>query len=118
VSEKAIHDHGRPIDWGNTSSDYAVYRPGYPASFYRRITALGIGEPGQRVLDLGTGTGNVGRALARLGCRVTGVDISKEQIAEAQRLAAEEGLTADFFVRTAPAPFLRLNECWHLADAS
>jgi SAM-dependent methyltransferase len=101
VSGKRIYDHGRPFDWGHTSGDYARYRPGYPPSFYQRITALGIGLSGQRVLDLGTGTGNVARALARLGCTVTGVDISTEQIAEARRLAAEEGLQAEFLVRPA-----------------
>src|SRR5258707_629487 len=92
MPEKQIHDHGRAIDWGLTSGDYARYRPGYPPSFFRRITALGVGEPGQRVLDLGTGTGNMARALARLGCDVIGVDISELQIQEAGRLAAEEGL--------------------------
>jgi hypothetical protein len=27
-------DEGRAFDWGKTSPDYAVYRPGYPAPFY------------------------------------------------------------------------------------
>lgn len=94
-------DHGREFDWGRTSQDYARYRPGYPSSFYERITALGIGLPGQRVLDLGCGTGNLARELARLGCQVTGVDISEGQIATAQRLCANDGLKVDFLVRPA-----------------
>lgn len=94
-------DKGRRIDWGKTSDDYAVYRAGYPDSFYERITALGIGRPGQRLLDLGTGTGVLARAFAQRGCDVTGVDISPEQIETARRLAGEEGLAADFQV--APA---------------
>ena len=101
MSGREIHDHGRAIDWGLTSGDYARYRPGYPPSFFRRITALGIGEPDQRVLDLGTGTGNMARALARLGCSVIGVDISEPQIQEARHLAAKEGLASDFLVRPA-----------------
>src|SRR6202008_4513476 len=84
-------DHGRTFDWDRTSQDYARYRPGYPPSFYERIASLGVGLPGQRVLDLGTGTGNVARELARRGCKVTGVDISERQIAEARRLSTEEG---------------------------
>src|SRR5262249_186545 len=101
MPEKQVHDHGRAIDWGLTSGDYARYRPGYPPSFFRRITPLGVGERGQRVLDLGTGTGNMGRALAGLGCSVIGVDIAEPQIREARRLASEEGLKAEFLVRPA-----------------
>jgi len=50
-------DEGHAFDWSKTSPDYAVYRPGYPASFYTVLQALGIGTPGQGILDLGTGTG-------------------------------------------------------------
>ena len=34
-------DEGRTFDWGKTSPDYAVYRPGYPASFYTVLQAVG-----------------------------------------------------------------------------
>ena len=50
-------DSGTAFDWGKTSRDYAVYRPGYPASFYTVLQAVDIGTPGQDILDLGTGTG-------------------------------------------------------------
>jgi SAM-dependent methyltransferase len=100
-------DHGRAFDWGLTAQDYARYRPGYPASFYERITSLGVGLPGQRVLDLGCGTGNVARELAHRGCRVTGVDISERQVDEARRLSIEEGLNVDFLVRPAENTELR-----------
>src|SRR4030095_15888693 len=50
-------DGGTAFDWGKTSPDYAVYRPGYPKSFYAILQAVGIGAPGQHILDLGTGTG-------------------------------------------------------------
>jgi len=86
------HDGGRDIDWGRTSADYARFRPGYPTSLFERLRALGVGLPGHRVLDLGTGTGNVARALARAGCDVVGVDVAAEQIETARALAADEGL--------------------------
>ncbi|MCX6972162.1 MAG: class I SAM-dependent methyltransferase [Verrucomicrobia bacterium] len=95
------HDKGRQIDWGKTSADYAVYRPGYPASFFQRLARLAVGLPGQRILDLGTGTGVLARVFAAQGCRVMGTDIAENQIAEARRLAAEQGVTAEFMV--APA---------------
>lgn len=94
-------DPGRTIDWGRTSADYAAHRPGYPASFFARLAEHGIGRSGQRVVDLGTGTGNLVRALARRGAHAAGVDVSSEQIEAARALAASEGLDVDF--RVAPA---------------
>lgn len=91
-------DHGDAFDWGKTSKDYAMYRPGYPESFYTVLHALGIGRAGQEVLDLGTGTGVLARALAKLGAHVVGVDVAAEQIAAAQQLAAHEHLDIHFTV--------------------
>ena len=96
-------DNERPFDWGKTSQDYAEFRAGYPESFYDVLSALGIGRPGQRILDLGTGTGVLARAFARRGARVTGVDIAANQIAAAQDLAAREGLDIGFHVCAAEA---------------
>jgi SAM-dependent methyltransferase len=64
-------DNEREFDWGKTSQDYAAYRSGYPESFYEVLAALGIGKPGQRILDLGTGTGVLARAFAQRGSVVT-----------------------------------------------
>ena len=72
-------DGGHAFDWGKTSPDYAVYRPGYPASFYTVLQAVGIGRPGQHILDLGTGTGVLARAFAQQGTHVIGVDIADAQ---------------------------------------
>jgi SAM-dependent methyltransferase len=91
-------DNEREFDWGKTSQDYAAYRSGYPESFYDVLWALGIGRPGQRILDLGTGTGVLARAFATRGAVVTGVDIAANQIAAAESLAAQQGLTIAFQV--------------------
>src|SRR6266487_2345265 len=69
-------DNGKAFDWGKTSPDYAVYRPGYPASFYTMLQAVGIGQPEQDVLDLGTGTGVLARAFAQQWAHVIGMDIA------------------------------------------
>jgi 2-polyprenyl-3-methyl-5-hydroxy-6-metoxy-1,4-benzoquinol methylase len=103
-------DGGLEFDWGKTSRDYAAFRHGYPESFYELLSALGVGRPGQRILDLGTGTGVLARAFARRGAVVTGVDAAAEQIAAARRLAAESGLQIDYQV-------LRVEELDWLADS-
>ena len=82
-------DEGTPFDWGRTSSDYAKYRDIYPPEFYRMILDRGLCEDGQRVLDLGTGTGVLPRNMARYGASWVGVDISEAQIEQARRLSAE-----------------------------
>lgn len=85
-------DGGQQIDWGRSAADYGEFRPGPPASFYRRLRAFDIGCRGQRILDLGTGTGVLAREFARAGSLCAGVDISAGQIAEAKRLAHAEAL--------------------------
>ncbi|MDR0532238.1 MAG: class I SAM-dependent methyltransferase [Oscillospiraceae bacterium] len=92
-------DNGCAFDWERASVDYAKYRDIYPASFYERLREFGIGLPGQHVLDLGTGTGVLPRAMAPAGARFTGVDISVEQIEQARALSA--GLPIAYLVRPA-----------------
>lgn len=110
-------DHGRSINWGATSADYAAFRPGRPDGLYDRLQALGIGLPSQRVLDLGTGTGVIARALARRGSIVTGIDIAPEQIEEARRLADAEHLPIDFRVASAEEPPFA-DRSFHVATAN
>jgi len=88
--KKANIDNEREFDWGKTSQDYAAYRSGYPELFYEVLAALGIGRPGQRILDLGTGTGVLARAFAKRGAAVTGVDIAANQTAAAKALAEQQ----------------------------
>jgi SAM-dependent methyltransferase len=94
-------DAGRDIDWGRTAEDYAAWRPGYPASFFERLRELEVGLPGQRVLDLATGTGALALPLAAAGCAVTGVDLASEQVDAARALAANQGLDLELFASRA-----------------
>lgn len=89
-------DGDNVFDWGKTSSDYSKWRPNYPDRFFHALALFGVGLPGQRILDLGTGVGFLALRFAQSGSNVTGVDISREQIEEARRRAASLGVTADF----------------------
>lgn len=95
ISDNRI-DAGKAFDWGRTSEDYAKYRDIYPEKFYRRILDRGLCVRGQKVLDLGTGTGVLPRNLYRYGACWTGTDISPEQIRQARRLSEDAGMKIDF----------------------
>jgi SAM-dependent methyltransferase len=117
-------DGGRAIDWSRTSADYATHRPGPPPRLYDLFAALGVGGSGQRILDLGTGTGLVAREFARRGAIVSGVDVAAGQIAAARESAKAEGLAVDFAVAAAEAlPFAAgtfdvavASQCWMYFD--
>ena len=55
-------------------------------------------RPGERALDLATGTGWTARRLAQKGAQVTGVDIGEGVIAAARHFASEANLEIDFQV--------------------
>ena len=94
-------DGGRAFDWGRTSEDYARYRDIYPPAFYEEITRRGLCVKGQRVLDLGTGTGVIPRNLYSRGAVWTGSDIAEKQIVQAKRMAAEAGMDITFLTAAA-----------------
>lgn len=52
---------------------------------------------GMRILDIGCGTGNFSIKLARMGCRVVGVDVSGEMLSQARDKAEKEGLDIEFY---------------------
>lgn len=76
-------DGGKAFDWGRTSDNYARFRDVYTQEFYDRIIGRNLCMNGQKVLDIGTGTGVLPRNLYRYGAKWTGTDISEEQIRQA-----------------------------------
>ncbi|HEU4339626.1 MAG TPA: methyltransferase domain-containing protein [Planctomycetota bacterium] len=114
------------VEWDRVAGDYLQYRAGPPPSYYARLKEQGVGLPGQRLLDLGTGTGVLARNFARAGARVTGVDASRGQIDQAVRAAADEKLPINFRVASAESmPFdagsfdaVTANQCWHFFDSA
>jgi SAM-dependent methyltransferase len=116
--------YGQQVDFGKTATDYGRFRAGCPDELYRRLSNLGAGLPGQRVLDIGTGTGFLGRGFARAGCPVVGADISIPLMHEAQRLDAAAGFAMRYVrARSEALPFAQRSfdvvcagQCWHWFD--
>ncbi len=100
ISNKNI-DNGNGFDWGLASKDYAKYRDIYPDLFYRKLAEAGLCISGQKVLDLGTGTGVLPRNMAKYGADFVGADISENQIKEARRLTEAAGLNIEYVVAAA-----------------
>lgn len=93
-----IHiDEGKKFDWGKTSEDYARFRDIYPEEFYQYILKLGLCRDGQRILDIGTGTGVLPRNMYKYGARWVGTDIADNQIMQAKRLTEEAGMDIEFY---------------------
>ena len=83
-------------DWNKAAEDYAKHRAGFPDWFFERLQAIGLAQNGHKVLDLGTGTGALGRGFARRGCKVTGIDLSPGMMAEARELDRAAGVSIDY----------------------
>ncbi|MFY9720130.1 MAG: methyltransferase domain-containing protein [Candidatus Cybelea sp.] len=115
------------VDFGKTATDYGRYRAGFPNALFDRLLALGVGRAGSAALDMGTGTGTLGRGFALRGCKVVGLDPSSALLDEARRLDAEFGITTTGYLegRAENLPFdgaafdlVAAGQCWHWFDRS
>jgi SAM-dependent methyltransferase len=75
-------------DFGRIATCYALSAGAF-------VARLGI-APGERVLDVACGTGNVAIPAARTGADVVGVDLVPSLLAQGRHAAAEEGLDVRF----------------------
>ena len=68
--------HAMEIDFDRTSEDYANHRIEFAPALFDRLRGMNVGVVGQRMLDLGAGTGLLADQLLRQGCDVTLIDRS------------------------------------------
>lgn len=103
------------VDFGPTAEDYVAYRRPFPTELLRRLRAFAIGLPDQLILDVGSGTGLLGRELARHRCRVLCADPSLDLLRHAPRPSiaakAERLPLADESFDAVVA-----GQCWHWFD--
>jgi SAM-dependent methyltransferase len=110
------------VDFGRTAGDYARYRTAFPPELFTRLAALKVGLPGHRVADLGTGTGVLARGFAAAGCRVTGVDVAPEMLAQAREQDAglavtyREAVAEDTGLPAHAWDVVSAGQCWHWFD--
>ena len=108
------------VDFGRSAAAYAKHRQGFPTVFFERIAAMGVGVPGQRIADIGTGTGLLARALAARGCIVTGLDPSPEMLAEARAVAPDiawvEACAEATGLPSGAFDVVTAATCWHWFD--
>lgn len=113
------------IDFGKTANDYAQYREGFPQSLITRLQMHSIGLKGQKIVDLGTGTGTLARHFAEVGAKVCGIDIAKELLEQAKAFDKRSKVNVDYLLGSAEQlPFednsqdvITAGQCWHWFDA-
>lgn len=89
-------DHERRFQ--STVAYYDRYRLDYPQRLLARVAALAGLQPGDPVLDLGTGTGMLAVGFARAGMAVTALDPEPDMLAAAAEQARAAGVKVDFAV--------------------
>ncbi len=91
------HNQKAAATWGSGGGGYDKVSESIADSIEHVLNRLHI-QPGERVLDLATGTGWTARRIAQKGAKVIGVDIGDGVIEAARRLAAAANLEISFLV--------------------
>lgn len=123
MSDRRPPGLGAP-DFGLAAADYALHRQGFPPRLFDELAAMRIGMPGQRVLDIGTGTGLMARQMAGRGCEVMALDPSEQMLGKAMEDAAAANLDIGHLQASAEDTGLpdggfdviTAATCWHWFD--
>lgn len=91
-------DNSRDFDWGKTSGRLCQNT----GIFTQRKCMIkfchtGLCLKGQKVLDLGTGTGVIPRNMYKYGAEFVGADISENQIEQAKLLSVQQNMNIEYY---------------------
>ena len=92
--------------WTRRAHDFGIVRQnelrdGISGRWLREMGGRLPGDRALDILDAGTGTGYFAILLARLGHRVTGIDLTAAMLREAEAAARQAGIAARFLERDA-----------------
>jgi SAM-dependent methyltransferase len=91
------HNERPAAVWSSGGTGYDQISRGIADSIEHCVLRLNP-RPGERILDLATGTGWTSRLLVRRGAKVTGADIAADPLAAARDRAKAEGLDIEYRV--------------------
>lgn len=86
------------LDWNEIYKGTPPWDIGYPQPVFEALVKEGEIKPG-RALDIGCGRGENAIMLARNGFDVTGIDLVKDAISDAEEKALERHVKVNFIVR-------------------
>jgi SAM-dependent methyltransferase len=95
TSEIERHNERPAAVWSAGGEDYDQISRGIADSIEHCVLRLNP-QPGERILDLSTGTGWTSRLVARRGATVVGVDIASGLLDVARAKAKAEGLSIEY----------------------
>ena len=99
------HNERPATVWNSGGKDYDEISRGIADSIEHCVLRLNP-QPGERILDLSTGTGWTSRLVARRGARVVGADIASDLLDVARAKADREALPIEYQVGDAESlPF-------------
>ena len=105
VGHVQAHNQRPASVWSSGGADYDRISRGIADALEHCVLRLDP-KPGERILDLATGTGWTSRLVAGRGAQVIGVDIAEDLLAAARAKARSAGLAIDYRTGDAEAlPF-------------
>jgi SAM-dependent methyltransferase len=95
VGKVQPHNERAAVVWSSGGKNYDEISRGIADAIEHCVLRLNP-QPGERILDLSTGTGWTSRVVARRGAIVTGADIAGDLLDAARARARAEGLPIDY----------------------
>jgi SAM-dependent methyltransferase len=104
------------IDFGRISRDYAAHRVEFSPRLFEKLREAGIGLPGQRVLDIGSGTGLLAKPLRDRGCETWLIDPGVELLSKSNEARRAVALAESLPFTDETFDVVTAAQCWHWLD--